>query len=220
MRDSGENRPRRFLIALVVGCLLGAVVGLAIKGTLYGKAGSDASIRRANAAAGEGTEAAMEQDGVAWQYAHAYQDGNWTRVVELTYWIKDRLAFVARTGTPEDVAQERDRLVAQVSTRRITDNQLRDGGAEDQYFFTPGAQLNYILDDSGRDDLAAEVARRTWFNVVFPNREKALLDREGIPIHSIYVGVNVSLDGYVLKAGVIGNLDIDWDSIKYDWPSR
>lgn len=127
---------------------------------------------------------------------------------------------MARTGTPEDVAQERERLIAQVSTRRITDNQLRDGGAEDQYFFTPGAQLDFILDDNGRDDLAAEVARRTWFNVIFPNREKALLDREGIPIHSIYVGVNVSLNGYVLKAGVIGNLDIDWDSIKYDWPSR
>jgi hypothetical protein len=53
--------------------------------------------------------------------------------------------------------------------------------------------------------------------VTYPSRRGALRDGKGIPIRSITVGVNVSTEGLALKANVIGNLDIDWESISYDW---
>lgn len=89
---------------------------------------------------------------------------------------------------------------------------------EDPYVFSPGAKIDYDTIDAGRDDLDGKVARRTWLVVTYPSKDKALLDSDGVPIHSLRVGINVSTDGYVLKGNVIGNLDIDWESIMYDWP--
>lgn len=157
---------------------------------------------------------------MAWQYARAYQEGRWGRVLELTLWARERLALVAAREGPEALARERDTLMAAFGTRTLIENQLRDTGVEDQYVFTPGARLAFESVDDGRDDLARPVARRTWFTVTYPGREQALLDSENVPIHSLRAGVNVSHDGYVLKANVVGNLDIDWTSIRYDWPSR
>ncbi len=218
--DFGEKRSRRFLIALVIGGLLGVVVGIAGKALLRKNTEGGDGAPGTNDVSGKDHMTTDGQDSVAWAYARAYQEGDWARAIELTIWMEERLVFVARTGTPEDVVAERKRLIEQISTRVLTDMQLRDAGVDDQYIFAPGVRLEHVLDDSGRDDLAAEVAWRTWFNVIYPSREKALLDWDGMPIHSVYVGVNVSLDGRILKAGIIGNLDIDWDSIRYDWPSQ
>jgi hypothetical protein len=214
---TGENRGQRFFYALLIGGLAGAVVGLCIKLILNPESGGGGETKGKPTT--EDTEvASVVRDSVAWQYANAYQEGDWARVVDLTLWMDERMAFVAERGTVAEVAEEREALIEDISCRSIDDNNLRDAGVADQYIFIPGARLEYVTDDEGRSDLAAEVARRTWFNVVYPSREKALLDREGLPIRSLYAGVNVSVAGRVLKAGVIGNLDIDWDSIKYDWP--
>lgn len=222
MAELRKNRQQRFLIALLVGALIGLIVGVAIKRALPlgGLSGGPSPTDWAEDSLEESVVPEVVRDGVAWQYAEAYQGGNWPRVIELTLWMEDRLAFVARSEGTEAVAMEREQLVAQVSDRRIADNHLRDVGVDDQYIFVPGARIEYVRDDAGHDDLAAEVARRTWFRVTYPAREKALLDKEGLPIHSVLVGVNVSISGRVLKAEVVGNLDIDWDSITYDWPSR
>jgi len=217
-----KNRQQRFLIALLIGALLGLIVGVAIKRALpIGEPSEDPSlVDWAEDSTEESVIPDVVRDSVAWQYAEAYQNGNWSRVIELTLWMEDRLAFVARSEGADAVVVERDNLVAQVSERHIADNHLRDAGVDDQYIFVPGARIEYVRDDAGRDDLEAAVARRTWFRVTFPAREKALLDKEGLPIRSVLVGVNVSLDGRVLKAEVVGNLDIDWDTITYDWSSR
>lgn len=207
---------------MLVGACCGLIVGVAIKRALPLDSPTDTPSPT------DWTEASLEEsvvpevvrDSVAWRYAKAYQDGNWSQVLELTLWMEDRLAFVARSDGADAVAQERENLIAQVSERRIADNHLRDVGVDDQYIFIPGARIEYVRDDAGRDDLEAAVARRTWFRVTYPAREKALLDKEGLPIRSVLVGVNVSLDGRVLKAEVVGNLDIDWDTITYDWSSR
>lgn len=217
MANSDKKGLPRFLIAVVIGGMLGAVVGVVVKFTILPRAGSSGSI---SDSATEGVVAQVVQDSVSWKYARAYQEGQWTFVIDSTLWMKERLEFVARSGDPESVDEERNLLIVQVSTRRISDNHLAQVGVDDQYVFTPGATLNFVVDDEGRDDLAAPVARRTWLNVNYPVREKALLDHEGFPIRSVNVGVNISEQGDVLKAGVVGNLDIDWDSIKYDWPSK
>ncbi len=217
-----KNRQQRFLLALLVGAFFGLIVGVAIKRALSDGGSFDGPSPPdwAEDSPEESVIPEVVRDGVAWQYVEAYQGGNWPRVVELTLWMEERLAFVAASEGTEAVATERAQLEAQVSERRIADNHLRDVGVDDQYIFVPGARIEYVRDDAGHDDLAAEVARRTWFRVTYPAREKALLDKDGLPIRSILVGVNVSIEGRVLKAEVVGNLDIDWDSITYDWPSR
>lgn len=205
---------------MIIGGLAGAVVSVIIKAQLPRQEAPGPDAASVEDAPPDQAAPEVVRESVAWQYARAYQEGNWTRVVALTLWMQDRLSFVATSEGQEKVPAARDALIAQVSTRGIADNYLRDTGVEDQYVFTPGSRLVYMTVDEGRDDLAAAVASRTWFKVTFPARSKALLDREGIPIRSVRVGVNVSAGGLVLKAGVVGNLDIDWDSIAYDWPSR
>lgn len=160
------------------------------------------------------------ENSVAWQYAMAYREGNWAKVVELTYWMKDRLDFVLETDGAGAVPAEKDRLMDELGLRTVADNRLMDEGVEDQYVLSPGSEITYDSVDTGRDDLDGPVARRTWLKVVYPAREKALLDKDGLPIRSLRVGINVSTDGHVLKGNVIGNLDIDWESIMYDWPLR
>ena len=199
---------------------MGAVVGLTLKYTWLAETAPPESHARTETPPPNTTVASVIKEGAAWQYARACQEGNWAQVLDLTLWVDDRLKFVGVSGTTEDVAEERARLIDQISTRDIEENQLGDLGVEDQYVFTPGARIDFVMDDEGRGDLELAVARRTWINVIYPSRPKALLDLEGLPIHSLTVGINVSLDGRVLKAGVIGNLDIDWDSIRYDWPPK
>jgi len=214
--STNDNRGRRFFVALLIGGLIGGLVGLSIKFGLLGTSGGGA--RGLGEDVGDGVPAAI-REGIAWQYARAYQEGNWPRVIELTLWMEERLDYVAQSGTPEDVAAERENLAAQLGTRTIAENRLNDEGVDDQYLFTPGSRLDFLSEDGGGDGLEAPVARRTWFKVTYPARDKALLDREGVPIRSVHAGISVSREGRVLKAGVIGNLDIDWNSIQYDWPA-
>ena len=166
-----------------------------------------------------GSTGSIEQSS-AWRYAMAYRDGNWTEVMALTEWVQERLAFVEQSEGADGLAAERERLIRELGTRTLEDNRLSDEGVDDQYVFSPGATIEYDSVDNGRDDLDGPTARRTWLKVAYPAREKALLDRDGVPIRSLVVGINVSADGHVLKANVFGNLDIDWSSITYDWPKR
>lgn len=160
------------------------------------------------------------ESSVAWQYAMACQNGDWAKVVDLTHWMKDRLEFVLETDGAGALPAEKDRLMDELGLRTVSDNRLLDEGVEDPYVFSPGCDISYDTVDTGRDDLDVPVARRTWLKVTYPAREKALLDKDGLPIRSLRVGINVSIDGHVLKGNVIGNLDIDWESIMYDWPLR
>ena len=46
---------------------------------------------------------------------------------------------------------------------------------------------------------------------------QALRDEAGRPIRSIVVGVDVSPDGCIVKAGILGNVELDRESIALDW---
>jgi len=212
--EANQNRFRRFLIALAIGGIVGAIVGTFIKQGGVGLRYSGTSPE----AVEEKREGTIEQS-IAWQYATAYQEGNWDRVLALTLWAQERLQLVAEEEGEDAAAKERDVLRAAFGTRTLVENYLRDTGVEDQYVFAPGSRIGFDSVDEGREDLELPAATRTWLKVTYPAREKALLDRESVPIHSLRVGINVSHDGYVLKANIVGNLDIDWTSIKYDWPS-
>lgn len=216
---------KRFITALIVGAVLGIVAGVLIRNRNSSTAVATVQGGNADSArASFSNEAPLSPESIessaAWQYAVACRDGDWARVVALTAWMHERLALVEKSRGADSIPAERDRLMADLGTRTVADNHLADEGIEDPYVFSPGAEITYDSTDAGQEGLEVPVARRSWLLVQYPVREKALLDREGAPIRSFRVGVNVSSEGLILKGNVIGNLDIDWESIKYDWPLR
>ncbi len=164
----------------------------------------------------EGTE--LSTSFIAMQYARAVQDGHCEEVIRLTQWMYDRLERVRlKSGDPRSVEEARRELSVRMVDRALEGNQLQPYGIEDQYIFRPGALIKETRKDSGRRDLELPVRERIWIEVIFPRKAQAPLDEGGRPIHSIEVGVNISADGRILKAGIIGNLDLDRGSISYDW---
>lgn len=155
---------------------------------------------------------------VAMEYVAAYQQGQWDDIVRLTCWMQDRLGRL-RSGAagPEEIAGAVETLQARSRERSDEANQLREEGVEDQYVLAPGAKVEAVGMDSGRDDLERPAKDRTWARITYPDRPTALRDQDGLPIRWLVVGINVSEDGLVLKANVVGNLDIDVDSIQTHW---
>ena len=175
-------------------------------------------------ASGRGT--APAEGSVAWnpaavRYAAAFQQDAWDDIVTMTCWMQQRLVRVQiETGSTAARDEARARLRERISDRRVEGNLLRPEGVEDQYVFVSGATVEPIGFDPGRTGLEQPTKDRTWMRVTYPSRRGALRDDKGIPIRSITVGVDVSTEGLALKANVIGNLDIDWESISYDWNTR
>ncbi|MBN2308122.1 MAG: hypothetical protein JXR94_04080 [Candidatus Hydrogenedentes bacterium] len=154
-------------------------------------------------------------DSVAMRYARAVCNGDADEVIALTLWMQERLR---RAALEADDAAARAKLKEAIVERAVEGHQLHPEGVADQYVFTPGASLTPLGVDEGRTDLARPADHRVWIRVTYPTPAAALRDSRGHPIRSLAVGVNVSKDGYVLKAGIIGNLDIDHGSVMYDWP--
>jgi hypothetical protein len=162
---------------------------------------------------------APEPAPLALRYAHAVQQGNTDEVIAMTLWMRERLRRVQmETDDHERLDAAVNALEEHILRRTLEGNYLRAGGIEDQYVFAPGAHIEIAGHDAGAEDLEQAVARRTWLRVTYPHRRTAPLDESGRSIHSLEAGVNVSREGHVLKGGVIGNLDIDPDSVRYDWP--
>ena len=152
------------------------------------------------------------------RYAVAFRDGKWDDVIEMVFWMREHLNRIRiAEGSPRSENEARETLKRQVSCRFLGENQLRAEGVEDQYVFTPGTQITPLGADAGRKDLSQPVADRTWFRVEFPEDTTALRDENGAAIRALTVGVNVSPSGHVLKAAVIGNLEIDRTTLSFDW---
>lgn len=239
----------RFLLALVVGGLVGLLVGWGLKAyleqTTLGEGSPSEEVapeasgvmvtppEAVDAAAREDTPASPEMgrlpgedpppqvefvEDLPMQYARAVRDGNWDWVIDHTLWMQERLARVRRQSSSADALDEaRMALAADLSNRDVAGNQLRMEGVPDQYVFVPGCTLAQVGVDEGAAGLAAPVAQRTWIQVTYPQRNRALRDSKNIALQSVTVGVNASADGYILKANVLGNLEIDESSLKY-WP--
>lgn len=152
----------------------------------------------------------------ALRYADAVSLGNCADVIARTGWMQDRLAYVQRTvGTPEAAAAAKDDFCHRMSVRFTEDNQLGLEGVGDQYLFRPGGRWTPFAVEPGSPGLEKPAVARVWLRVEFPDVVRALRDAEGHPIRSLDAAVHLSADGYVLKAGVEGNLEIDWDSLVY-----
>ena len=163
-------------------------------------------------------EANSETARVAQRYVTAVQNGVCSRVIELTWWMQERLAYVREnTDAPVDDGETLNELCESITSQRSQSVRLRAEGIEDPNVFVQMAEVRMIRLDEGRSDLAKPVRNRVWLRVKYPVPTGAVADQDGNPIKSMVVGMNVSTDGYVLKAGLIGNLEIDFDSISYDW---
>ena len=95
-----------------------------------------------------------------------------------------------------------------LSVRTVEGNHIGPEGIEDSYVFAPGARLEVVDVDGGRQDLERPVKQRTWIRVSYPDPLRAPCDGKGGPVEALVAGVNVDDEGLVLKASVIGNLDI------------
>lgn len=177
---------------------------------------ASASLVNAPLTASAAPSAMDAETALAYRYATAVQEGRCEDIVSLTWWMQERLARVA-SETPGAEALETDRLCRMMTERRVERNRLTPEGVGDAYVFSPGATITAQGYDAGRNDLTKPAARRIWLKVTYPSADRALLDESGHPLRSIVAGVNLSADGYVLKANVDGNLDIDRDSADTNW---
>ncbi len=151
-------------------------------------------------------------------YARAIQTCDCDTVINMTLWMQERLDYVLQTeGTPEASDKARQDLCDDLCDRTLEGRQLLPEGVEDQYLFAPGVEFYPVSTDEGLLNLAAPAATRTWIRVEYPSEAIALRDPKGLPIKALTVGINITAGGSVLKAGVIGNVEIDWDSISYTW---
>ncbi|MFP4192230.1 MAG: hypothetical protein ACLFU6_09190 [Candidatus Hydrogenedentota bacterium] len=197
-----------------------AAIGLAVLWWLGNSASpAGADYQRKAQARSQQDENGTLLSSVAWRYALAVRDNNCAEVIRMTLWMNERLDGVrAAHGDSEELEAAWKALCRRISLRAIEGNQLTAEGVEDPYIFAPGVDLELMGVDKGAAGLKRPVAERSWIKVTYPDQGRALRDDEGRPIRSIVVGINVSQDGYILKAGVIGNLEVDRESIHYSWP--
>lgn len=219
MKDDKGKRAKSYIVAILFG-VSGALI------LLYWGAPSPDYFVEEHGGPGKGMgfdpgKARSGDDGrEAVRYASAIQSGRCDDVIAMTLWMQERLQYVRMTSSdPNEESKAREELCRRWLERTPEGNQLSPEGIEDAYVFTPGAEVTVIGVDDGREDLDKPVRERTWLEVRYPTKFRALHDQEGNPIQSLTVGVNISRDGYVLKAGVLGNLDIDFDSVSYHWTS-
>ncbi|MBI4556033.1 MAG: hypothetical protein HY706_00490 [Candidatus Hydrogenedentes bacterium] len=206
----------RWLVASVIGAMTGFLVWY-----LGGPMGPilstvPASPPKPLVSKGKNPEPVPSGPGMA--YARALQSGDYEQVVSRTDWMMDRLERVRlETDDVASVEAARVRLCDALRERRPGGNRLTLQGMEDQYVFMTDAALKTVAMDTGRTDLDRPVKSREWIRVTYAAPERAPRDEADQPIHAWTIGVNLSDAGTVLKAGVVGNLEFDRDSISYDW---
>jgi len=157
--------------------------------------------------------AAKTVERVAVQYANALREGDCDTVIALTYWMQERLARVADEQGPAAARADHAELCEGLLSPDPSDRVLRDEGIEDAAVFRAATAIRPLRTDAGEKNLAASVAGRLWLEVTYPGMESAIRDPDGRPIRRLNVGINVSTDGLVLKSGVVGNMDLDYDSV-------
>ena len=180
----------------------------------------DPQSKRIDALRASGSPEMLEDESVqlAERYVTAIKAGNCEDVIALTLWMQERLRS-APESDPDAKKRIRDELCASILDRTPENNNLGPLGVEDRYILSTLSNTEVVGLDEGRDDLSRPARKRVWFKVAYPSKSVAVKDEDGNALASLIVGVNVSTDGYVLKSGVRGNVDIDFDTFSYAWPS-
>lgn len=139
-------------------------------------------------------------------------------IIARTEWMQTRLEEMENSGaTAEEMAADRSRLCETFCTREEDGFQVVDEGVRDPYLFFPGVEYSFVGQDEGREDLEVPVAARAWIALRFPSPTRCLRDPDGRAISGITVGLNMTADGLVAKAGVLGNAELQWESVRYSW---
>lgn len=160
-----------------------------------------------------------DQEDPALRYVVAVQEGHCERVLEMTRWMRERIGYVKATdGSPGVVEDTRDNLCADLQDRPVEANVLTEEGIDDKFAFPPGALVEVVRRDEGRRDLGEPIDHRTWVRVTYPVERYAPRDTAGRAIRSMVVGISVSAQGLIVKAGVLGNLEVDRTSIQVESP--
>lgn len=201
---------------MAIGACAGLGAGLYLRAQLMDGGGGTARVFLARLGLVR-PAAESEQLQSAWRYARALQEGDWDAALERVSWMQERLHLAAAAGGAEAEMEARRTLRNQLAIRNVEGNRLRPEGVEDQYVFTPDATVRYLGSDAGMEDLEAPVAERVWMEVSYGDRSHALLDQDTVPIQRLRVGLNVSAEGFILKANVVGNLNIDKTTISTNW---
>jgi hypothetical protein len=199
---------------LTAAIAVGAVMGL---GTWYWMVGPSVSIAvpRADANPVHFSAPALT-DHPALHYAEAVQAGDCATVVRLTWWMVEYLENArARDDALDAVDRARQRLCDAIEAPGEGPQRLVAEGIEDVHLFVPGAEIEPLALEPGSNDLAKPAIECLRLRLSYPQGVAAPRDDEGRRIDSIVVGIHLSEDGYVLKAGIIGNVELDWSSIAY-----
>lgn len=150
---------------------------------------------------------------IAERYIAGIRDGNCAQVIDLTWWMQERLRRNAESATPQPSQVVRDELCASIQRDDPDGFKLSVEGIDDQYVLTPGIEYTIIGADEGAANLAKLPAERVWAEIRYRADESTPRDENDRAIRVLRVGINISADGYVLKAGIRGNLDIDVPSV-------
>ncbi len=156
---------------------------------------------------------------LAMQYALAVQNRDCEEVIRLTQWMNERLTQVkSESGDLAVYEAAKEALYKRITEWDIEENQLSQEGLDDSYIFAPGATFEIIGQDTvPQEDYEQPVGGRTWLRVTYPGKQRAPRDGNGQPINCMQVGVVVSTNGKILKAGIKGNIQINYNSVSTQW---
>ncbi len=216
-REAARRPLRKFLLAAFVGVLLGTLATSFILRTAAPAASPAPPVGGFQPLSDSQVD--LPETAAALAYAQAVQENDVEAVMSSVAWIAERRAVIDIVNVDAAARETALDALRETLTRRGPEgNQISAEGIEDQYLFQPGATIEAVGMDEGRQELEQPTARRIWLRVSYPSPTAAPLDMEGRPVRALHVGVNLGGDGQILKANVIGNLDLDFNSISVAWP--
>ncbi len=212
MKSRRSNGGSNFVAAAVVGALAALVIIWIV--TFYREKDEIGDVED------EADFAERYSESLAVKYAEAVKRGDCETIIEKTWWMQESLEVAfEEVGDALDTEEFRGKLCEGATVRNAGENVLTSSGIEDKYLLTPGVEIVPVDADEGGLELARPVGERVWLRLRYPTKLMAPLDSDGNRIREITVGVNISRDGFVLKAEVMGNLEVNWDSVSLDWPN-
>ena len=155
------------------------------------------------------TAPAVANDDPGLQYIRALQSREYARTIALTEWMQTRI----QQSPPESRPAIEAELLTSLQHRTPAENELRLEGLEDPYLFATGALIKPLATDPGRTDLDQPIHHRTWFEITYPDPATAPLGPTHQRLHTLRAALNISTTGLILKANVIGNAEIDPDTL-------
>lgn len=153
------------------------------------------------------------QESLVHRYITAYQSQNCAEITACTEWIQERLNPLGNDGITQFNAAQK-KLCSELLSRKSGENQVEILGIRDIYLMPTTVTYKVMGADPGRQDLVLPVVERVWIAFEYPNQATAPQTPSGKTIRSLRAGINISTDNTILKGSIIGNWEIDRDSIR------